>query len=85
MSFRTMGTFRTGSMFARVAASKGLYTLTESDLHKDLRGNGFRGPLLSESVAIGVYGIDAHRVQGPDSRQEPGVRKRCSRRHAASP
>ena len=50
---------------------EGLYTLTESDLHKDLRGNGFRGPLLSESVAIGVYGIDAHRVQGPSSRQEP--------------
>ena len=50
---------------------EGLYTLTESDLHKDLRGDGFRGPLLSESVAIGVYGIDAHRVQGPDSRQEP--------------
>jgi hypothetical protein len=54
---------------------EGLYTLTESDLHKDLRGDGFRGPLLSESVAIGVYGIDAHRVQGPDSRQEPAYGK----------
>ena len=50
---------------------EGLYTLTESDLHKDLRGDGFRGPLLPDSVAIGVYGIDAHRVQGPDSRKEP--------------
>ena len=54
---------------------EGLYTLTESDLHKDLRGNGFRGPLLSDAVAIGVYGIDAHRVQGPDSRQEPAYGK----------
>jgi hypothetical protein len=50
---------------------EGLYTLTESDLHKDLRGDGFRGPLLKDSVAIGVYGIDAHRVQGPEGRQEP--------------
>ena len=50
---------------------EGLYTLTESDLHKDLRGDGFRGPLLPDSVAIGVYGIDAHRVQGPDSRKQP--------------
>ena len=54
---------------------EGLYTLTESDLHKDLRGDGFRGPLLSESVAIGVYGIDAHRVQGPDIRKEPAYGK----------
>ena len=54
---------------------EGLYTLTESDLHKDLRGDGFRGPLLSDSVAIGVYGIDAHRVQGPDSRKEPAYGK----------
>lgn len=54
---------------------EGLYTLTESDLHKDLRGDGFRGPLLSESVAIGVYGIDAHRVQGPDNRKEPAYGK----------
>ena len=50
---------------------EGLYTLTESDLHKDLRGDGFRGPLLPDSVAVGVYGIDAHRVQGPDGRNEP--------------
>jgi len=49
----------------------GLYTLTESDLHKDLLGDGFRGPLLPDSVAIGIYGIDAHRVQGPESRKEP--------------
>ena len=50
---------------------EGLYTLTESDLHKDLRGDGFRGPLHPDSVAIGIYGIDAHRVQGPESRNEP--------------
>ncbi len=54
---------------------EGLYTLTESDLHKDLRGDGFRGPLLPDSVAIGVYGIDAHRVQGPDGRNEPAYGK----------
>ncbi len=54
---------------------EGLYTLTESDLHKDLRGDGFRGPLLPDSVAIGVYGIDAHRVQGPDGRKEPAYGK----------
>jgi hypothetical protein len=50
---------------------EGRYTLTESDIHKDLRGNGLRGPLHSDSVAIGVYGIDAHNVQGPSSRKEP--------------
>ncbi|MBH54247.1 MAG: hypothetical protein CMI18_07855 [Opitutaceae bacterium] len=50
---------------------EGLYTLTESDLHKDLRGDGFRGPLHPDSVAIGIYGIDTHRVQGPDGRNEP--------------
>ncbi len=44
---------------------EGLYTLTESDLHKDLRGNGIRPPLHPESVAIGLYPIDAHNVQGP--------------------
>ncbi|MDE0768409.1 MAG: FAD-dependent oxidoreductase [Opitutaceae bacterium] len=50
---------------------QGLYTLTESDIHKDLRGNGLRGPIHSDSVAIGVYGIDSHNVQGPSSRKEP--------------
>lgn len=54
---------------------EGLYTLTESDLHKDLRGDGFRGPLLPDSIAIGIYGIDAHRVQGPDGRNEPSYGK----------
>ena len=49
----------------------GRYTLDESDIHKDLRGNGLRGPIHSESVAIGVYGIDAHNVQAPTSRKEP--------------
>ena len=47
---------------------EGLYTLTESDLHKDLRGNGIRGPLHSESVAIGMYPIDAHNVRNPTTR-----------------
>jgi len=50
---------------------EGLYTLKESDIHKDLRGNGLRGPLNPNSVAIGVYGIDSHNVQGPTTRKEP--------------
>ena len=50
---------------------EGLYTLKESDMHKDLRGNGLRGPLNPNSVAIGVYGIDSHNVQGPTTRKEP--------------
>ncbi len=50
---------------------EGRYTLTESDVHKDLRGNGLRGPLNADSVAIGVYGIDAHNVQGPTVREQP--------------
>lgn len=50
---------------------EGRYTLTESDLHKDLRGNGLRGPLNTDSVAIGIYGIDAHNVQAPTFRKEP--------------
>ncbi|MEQ8556005.1 MAG: FAD-dependent oxidoreductase [Cyclobacteriaceae bacterium] len=47
---------------------EGLYTLTESDLHKDLLGNGFRGPLHAESIAIGMYPIDVHNVQNPTTR-----------------
>ena len=50
---------------------EGHYTLTESDIHKDLRGNGLRGPLNPDSVAIGVYAIDAHNVTGPTHRNEP--------------
>ena len=50
---------------------EGLYTLKESDIHKDLRGNGLRGPINPNSVAIGVYGIDSHNVQGPTTRKEP--------------
>ena len=50
---------------------EGLYTLNEEDVHKDLRGNGLRGPLNPNSVAIGVYGIDAHNVQGPTRSPEP--------------
>ena len=73
--FRDNGNFPYRLYVRQGRRIEGLYTLTESDLHKDLRGNGFRGPLLSESVAIGVYGIDAHRVQGPDSRQEPAYGK----------
>jgi len=50
---------------------EGRYTMTEGDVHKDLRGDGLRGPLNPDSVAIGVYGIDAHNVQGPTLRKEP--------------
>jgi hypothetical protein len=50
---------------------EGLYTLTESDLHKDLRGNGLRGPLHPDAVAIGVYLVDSHHVQNPTQRPEP--------------
>ena len=49
----------------------GRYTLTEGDIHKDLRGNGLRGPLNPDSVAIGIYGIDSHNVQAPASKKEP--------------
>jgi hypothetical protein len=47
---------------------EGLYLLTESDMHKDLRGNGFRGPLHTSSIAIGIYEIDSHNVQNPKDR-----------------
>jgi hypothetical protein len=50
---------------------EGEYTLNESDIHKDLRGNGLRGPLNRDSVAIGIYAIDAHNVTGPTQRNEP--------------
>jgi hypothetical protein len=50
---------------------EGLYTLTESDIHKDLRGNGFRGPLNRDAVAIGIYEIDSHNVQNPTDRDNP--------------
>ena len=50
---------------------EGRYTLTESDIHKDLRGNGLRGPLNPDSVAIGIYGIDSHNVQNPTVRKQP--------------
>jgi hypothetical protein len=48
---------------------EGLYTLTESDIHKDLRGNGIRGPLHPDSVAIGMYPIDAHNVRNATKRK----------------
>lgn len=50
---------------------EGLYTLTESDLHKDLRGNGFRGPLHEDAIAIGTYPIDSHNVQNPIDLDSP--------------
>jgi hypothetical protein len=50
---------------------EGQYTLTEGDIHKDLRGNGLRGPLNPDSIAIGIYAIDAHNVTGPTQRNEP--------------
>src|SRR5690625_2208546 len=40
-------------------------TLNESDLHKDIKGNGFRGPLHQKSIAIGTYPMDVHNVQNP--------------------
>lgn len=50
---------------------EGLYTLTESDLHKDLRGNGLRGPLQQNGIAIGTYPIDSHNVQNPIDLDSP--------------
>lgn len=50
---------------------EGLYTLTESDLHKDLRGNGLRGPLQQDAIAIGTYPIDSHNVQNPIDLNSP--------------
>jgi len=50
---------------------EGLYTLTESDLHKYLEGNGFRGPLHKESIAIGIYPMDVHNVQNPEDVNAP--------------
>ncbi|MBI2686966.1 MAG: FAD-dependent oxidoreductase [Acidobacteria bacterium] len=50
---------------------EGLYTLTESDIHKDLKGNGVRGPLHNNSIAIGIYEIDSHNVQNPTDRNSP--------------
>lgn len=52
---------------------EGLYLLTESDMHKDLRGNGLRGPLHRDSIAIGLYEMDSHNVQNPADRSS-----RCS-------
>jgi len=49
----------------------GLYKLTESDIHKDLRGDGSRGPLQRDSIAIGVYEIDSHNVEDPVDRASP--------------
>ncbi|MBN8859867.1 MAG: FAD-dependent oxidoreductase [Sphingobacteriales bacterium] len=51
---------------------EGVYRLTESDIHKDLRGNGFRGPLHQDGIAIGVYPIDSHFVQSPTSESPHG-------------
>ena len=42
---------------------EGMYTLTESDAHKDLKGNGYRGPLHHNGIAIGVYPMDVHFVE----------------------
>ncbi len=50
---------------------EGRYTVTESDMHKDLRGNGLRGPLHADAIAIGVYNVDSHHVQNPTKRPEP--------------
>lgn len=50
---------------------EGLYTLTESDLHKFLRGNGLRAPLQKDGIAIGTYPIDSHNVQNPIDLNSP--------------
>lgn len=50
---------------------EGEYKLTESDLHKYLRGNGLRGPLHEESIAIGIYPMDVHNVQNPEDVNAP--------------
>lgn len=50
---------------------EGQYTLTESDIHKDLRGDGLRGPLNPDSVAIAMYPIDSHNVHNPTDRSSP--------------
>lgn len=42
---------------------EGMYTMTESDIHKYLKGNGYRGPLHQDGIAIGVYPMDDHFVQ----------------------
>lgn len=48
---------------------EGMYKLTESDLHKDLRGNGLRGPLHPDGIAIGLYEMDSHNVVNPTDRE----------------
>ena len=50
---------------------EGAYLFTESDIHKDLRGNGIRGPLQKDSVAIGLYEMDSHNVSNPTDRNSP--------------
>ncbi|MDX1640059.1 MAG: FAD-dependent oxidoreductase [Balneolaceae bacterium] len=50
---------------------EGEYKLTESDLHKYLKGNGLRGPLHKESIAIGIYPMDVHNVQNPQDVNAP--------------
>lgn len=50
---------------------EGTYLLTESDIHKDLQGNGIRGPLRKDSVAIGLYEMDSHNVSNPTHRNSP--------------
>jgi hypothetical protein len=62
------------SLYVREARRiDGLYKLTESDLHKDLRGDGLRGPLQPNSIAIGLYEMDSHGVENPANRAS-----RCS-------
>jgi len=50
---------------------EGTYLLTESDIHKDFRGNGVRGPLQKDSVAIGLYEMDSHNVSNPTDQNSP--------------
>lgn len=65
------GNFPYGLYIREARRIDGLYKLTESDIHKDLRGDGVRGPLQRDSIAIGVYEIDSHNVEDPINRASP--------------
>jgi hypothetical protein len=51
---------------------EGMYTMTESDIHKYLKGNGYRGPLHQDGIAIGIYPIDSHFVENSKSQPACG-------------
>ncbi|HEU0226253.1 MAG TPA: FAD-dependent oxidoreductase [Arachidicoccus soli] len=51
---------------------EGMYTMTESDIHKFLKGNGYRGPLHQDAIAIGIYPMDSHFVENSKSQPACG-------------